>query len=118
MARKRQAHERKLRTREHVLADLSVKMNYKQLDELLIHLGFSRARVEPKWLRYEHAPSNTLIVLADKKPSDPVRITDAVSARQHLIEKGLLTALELDAFLSRNLADRQAVSAQGEKRKV
>jgi hypothetical protein len=90
------------------------QINYKQLDELLIHLGFSRSRVEPKWLRYEHAPSDTLIVLADKKPSDPVRITDAVSARLHLIEKGLVTAQELEAFLSRNSVARKPVSAKGD----
>jgi hypothetical protein len=59
-----------------------------------------------------------LIVLVDKKPSDPVRITDAVSARQHLIEKGLITAVELEAFLSRTSADRKVVSAKGEKEKV
>jgi hypothetical protein len=90
----------------------SEPISYRQLDELLVHLGFSRSRVEPKWLRYEHASSDTLIVLADKKPTDPVRITDAVSARQHLIEKGLINPLELDAFLSRNSSARKAVSAR------
>ncbi len=88
----------------------SDQITYRQLDELLIHLGFTRSRVEPKWLRYEHAPSDTLIVLADKNPSDMVRITDAVSARRHLIEKGLITPQELETFRSPNSAARKAVS--------
>jgi hypothetical protein len=76
------------------------RITYRQLDELLVQLGFSRARVEPKWLRYEHAASDTVIVLADKNQDEPVRITDAVSARRHLVEKGLITAEELKAVLS------------------
>jgi hypothetical protein len=86
------------------------QISYKQLDKLLIHLGFARSRVEPKWLRYEHSASDTLIVLADKMPDDRVRITDAVSARRHLIEKGLVTPLELEGLLARNAAARKAVS--------
>ena len=90
----------------------SDQISYKQLDGLLLHLGFSRSRVEPKWVRYEHAASDTLIVLVDKKPSDPVRITDAVSARLHLIEKGLITPKELEAFLSRKATTRKAAATK------
>jgi hypothetical protein len=75
-------------------------ITYQQLDDLLVRLGFSRDRVEPKWIRYEHAKSDTLIVLPEKKRDEPVRITDAVSARRHLIEKGLITAEELETILS------------------
>jgi len=32
-------------------------ITYKQLDELLTHLAFSRQRVDAKWLRYEHPAS-------------------------------------------------------------
>jgi hypothetical protein len=85
-------------------------MTYKQLDELLVHLGFSRAHVEPKWLRYEQAASDTMIVVVDKKPHEPVRITDVVSARRHLVEKGLVTEEALEAFLSRNETARKTVS--------
>lgn len=64
------------------------RITYKQLDEMLLHLGFSRQRVEDKWLRYEHKPSDLMIVVAAKEPSELVRVTDAVSARRHLVEKG------------------------------
>ena len=51
-------------------------ISYKQLDEMLSQLGFSRQRAEPKWLRYEHAPSGTVIVLVEKPPKEMVRVTE------------------------------------------
>jgi hypothetical protein len=75
------------------------RMTYKQLDDLLLHLGFSRQRVEPKWLRYEHTPSDTVIALPAKAPHEAVRITDAVSASRHLVEKGLITEARLEGLL-------------------
>ncbi len=86
-------------------------ITYKQLDDLLTHLGFVRARVEPKWLRYEHVPSGLLIVLVDKKPADLVRVTDAVSAKRHLVEQGLISESELEAFLSGKSVDREIAPA-------
>jgi hypothetical protein len=88
------------------------RMTYKQFDDLLVQLGFSRAHVEPKWLRYEHAASDTVIVVADKKQDEPVRITDAVSARRHLVEKGLITEKEIEAIVSRNASAQETVSAK------
>ena len=84
------------------------RITYQQLDDVLLRLGFSRQRVEPKWLRYEHAASNTIITLVEKPPQEPVRVTDAVSAHRHLVEKGLITEEELEALLARN-----TVSAKG-----
>ncbi len=78
------------------------RITYKQLDDLLTRLGFSRKRVEAKWLRYEHKPSELVIVVAAKEPSELVRVTDAVSARRHLVEKGVIAANELDELLSRS----------------
>jgi hypothetical protein len=86
------------------------RITYQQLDELLRGLGFSRVRVEPKWLRYEHGPSDTIIVLVERNPYEGVRVTDAVSARLHLIEKGLITEGDLDAILSRKAGGQTAVS--------
>ena len=76
-------------------------ITYKQLDEVLCGLGFSRQRVEPRWLRYIHPESDTMIVLVEKKPNDYVRVTDALSARLHLVEKGLVGAEEIDAIFGR-----------------
>jgi hypothetical protein len=87
-------------------------ITYKQLDDLLVRLGFSRRRVEPKWLRYEHAASDTLIALVEKAPHEPVRITDAVSARRHLVEKGFITEEALEALLSPNAAPRKTAPAR------
>jgi hypothetical protein len=88
------------------------RMTYQQLDDLLVELGFSRQHVEPKWRRYEHAPSDTIITLVEKGPHEPVRITDAVSARQHLVEKGLITEEELEAKLSTSAGTAKTVSAK------
>jgi hypothetical protein len=77
------------------------RITYRQLDNLLVQLGFSTAHIEPKWLRYQHPASNTMIVLPEKDPDELVRITDAVSARRHLVEKGLISSEDLDAILSR-----------------
>ncbi len=90
----------------------SDRMTYKQLDDLLVQLGFSRTHVEPKWLRYEHPASDTMIVLVDKKQDEPVRLTDAVSARRHLVEKGLITEKEIEAILSHSASGQQTVTAR------
>jgi hypothetical protein len=74
---------------------------YQQLDDVLHHLGFSRERLEPKWLRYFHAPSQTEIILVEKKPADPVRSSDAWSAREHLLQKGLIGEEELDRLMEK-----------------
>ena len=58
------------------------RMTYRQLDDLLSRLGFTRQRVEPKWLRYEHPASDTVIILVDKKPSEPVRVSSPIARRR------------------------------------
>jgi hypothetical protein len=87
-------------------------ITYKQLDDLLVHLGFSRQHVGPKWLRYEHAASDTLITLVERGPHEPVRVTDAVSARRHLVEKGLITEDAFEAVLSRHATPQKTVPAR------
>ena len=76
-------------------------LTYAQLDKVLKGLGFTRDRVEPKWIRYFHKPSDLLIVVVEKKPTELVRPTDALSARLHLVQKGLVSDEELDALLAR-----------------
>ena len=78
------------------------RITYEQFDALLKHLGFNRERIKSKWLRYEHPASKLVIVVVAKKPDDPVRVTDAVSARRHLIEKGIIGAEQLDELLARH----------------
>jgi hypothetical protein len=75
-------------------------VSFEQLDWLLGQLGFSRQVAPPKRVWYEHAGSETVIVVADQKLSEPVRPPDWVSARVHLIEKGLVSEEQLDEMLS------------------
>ncbi len=75
------------------------QITYQDLDDLLTHLGFHRDHINAKWLRYQHSDSGTEIILVDKKPAEQVRPTDAWSAREHLLQKGLITEKELDKFL-------------------
>jgi hypothetical protein len=76
-------------------------MTYRQVDILLTELGFSRQHMEPKWLRYEHAATDTIIVLVEKKSNQRVRASDAESLRRHLIEKGLVGEEEMQALLAK-----------------
>ncbi len=84
------------------------RISYAQLDQLLTRLGFTRRRVEPKWICYEHSGTQTMIVLVEKKPTEPVRVTDALSARRHLVEKGLISDEDFDA-----IAPRKATAQNG-----
>ena len=85
-------------------------ITYKQLDALLIHLGFSRTHVEPKWLRYDDASSDTWIILVDKQPHEIVRVTDAFSARHLLVEKGLVSEEDMEAIFAQNAPEQKSVS--------
>jgi hypothetical protein len=88
------------------------RITYKQMDQLLVDLGFTRTRVEPKWLCYQHVDSDSMIVLVEKKPHELVRITDAVAARLHLVAKGLISEEELRGFLSRSANTKKSVAAK------
>jgi hypothetical protein len=80
---------------------------YRQLDELLLSLGFTRQHVEPKWRRYDHADSKLMIALVEKGPNELVRPTDALSARLHLVEMGLITEKELAKRLAKSATPKK-----------
>lgn len=89
-------------------------ITYQQLDAVLTDLGFTRRNFSARdrtWLYYEHAPSETEIVLVQKKPSEYVYQANVLSARRHLIENGLISEEELDKLLA---ADTK-IRAQGAK---
>lgn len=81
------------------------QFTYQQLDNVLNRLGFRlRYTTDPKnrkWRCYEHADSQTEIILMDQKPAETVRAADALSARRHLVEKGLVSDEDLDRMLLR-----------------
>jgi hypothetical protein len=79
------------------------EFTYQQLDRVLSQLGFTSQRVEARnrtWLYYEHAGSQTEIILIEKKPSELVHEANALSARRQLIERGLIEEDELDRMLA------------------
>jgi hypothetical protein len=90
------------------------RFTYQQLDELLLSLGFTRHHVEPKWRRYDHPASDTLIALVEKGPDEPVRSTDAVAARLLLVEKGLISEEELQERLAQSAAQQPSTSTKQE----
>jgi hypothetical protein len=88
------------------------RFTYRQLDEVLLSLGFTRQHVAPKWRRYDHTASNTMIAVVEKGPDELVRITDTVAARQLLVEKGLITVEELEERLERSATPQSTTSAK------
>jgi hypothetical protein len=63
---------------------------YAQLHRLLLELGFTTEPAEAHLRVYRHAASDTLVVLAAHLPDQPVRDTDLISIRKHLVEKGII----------------------------
>lgn len=76
-------------------------ISYQDLDVFLHDLGFRRQVVEQHRLVYEHPPSETLIVLADRDKSEPVREADVMSIEKQLMDRGLASQTEL-SFLSQS----------------
>lgn len=88
------------------------RITYRQLDELLLSLGFTRRHSPPKWRCYDHVASDTMIVVVEKGPDEPVRITDAFSARVHLVQNGLITEEELKERLAHSAPAQPTASAK------
>ncbi len=91
-------------------------ITFEQLDRVLGQLGFSRQVAPPKRVWYEHAQSETVIVLADQKLSEPVRPPDWIAARVHLIEKGLVSEQELTAMLGPKVTPPKASAGKKKRR--
>jgi hypothetical protein len=88
------------------------EVTYGQLEELLLQLGFVRQDVGSQWHRYEHAVSDTEIILAAKPPTEPARPSEVASARIHLVAKGLIREAELDQQLGHNTAQKTTPGAK------
>ena len=65
-------------------------ITYSQLDRLFGALGFEVASSGHPGQVYRHPESGVIIVLAMRRPTDLVSSADLMSARRHLIERGLL----------------------------
>jgi hypothetical protein len=87
-------------------------VTYGQLDNLLSQLGFVRHPGAPKWVWYEHADSGTEIILANKKSNETARPSEVVSARVHLIAKGLISEEEFDTLLTNGPGAKKAAKGR------
>lgn len=74
------------------------RISYSDLDRFLRGLGFQRQVVKQRRLVYEHPESKTLIVLADRDESAPVREADVVSIQKQLLDHGLASQNDLVFF--------------------
>jgi hypothetical protein len=75
-------------------------ITYGQLCELLSDLDFVDEPAKQPWKVYRHGDTDTLIVLARRKPTAPAPEADLVSVRRHLVAKGLIEESEFERFLS------------------
>ena len=64
-------------------------------EQFLANLGFTQGTVPGSHVWYEHPASGIVIMARLHKPGDPVPWHTFVSARQNLVERGLVT---LDEF--------------------
>jgi hypothetical protein len=65
------------------------------LDGFLRRLDFTASTGPGSYLRYEHAPSATVLLFRDYKSADPVSWSDLAVARRFLVERGFVAD---DAF--------------------
>jgi hypothetical protein len=60
------------------------------LDHFLRGLGFTAATVPGSHVRYDHAPSATVLVFREYGPAESVSWSDLTVARRFLVERGLI----------------------------
>jgi hypothetical protein len=92
------------------------QVTYGQLDKVLRELGFICQKVGPRWKRYEHAASDTVILLGDRQPNEAALQSEVVSARVHLVQKGLVSEVDLERMMSPKPLPQKAPSRTKEKR--
>lgn len=72
----------------------------RQLRQLLMDLGFeARQSVEPNCLVFEHAESQTRMLMPSNKDEEPAREADIISIRTHLMYRGHLDQAGFERFL-------------------
>ena len=75
------------------------KVTFGALDRVLADLAFHKAPLDGSHIAYEHAPSDTLLVVPRHRPGDPVDEKTLIVVRKMLVEKGLIEPGELDSRL-------------------
>jgi hypothetical protein len=70
------------------------------LYDALLKLGFGGIPHQGTGRAYRHATTGVLILLADRPPSTPARLSDLASVRRHLVENGIIDESAYDRFLA------------------
>lgn len=70
---------------------MNKNVRFSELRQLLEGLGFTCFQ-KPKWVAFEHAASDTLIVLRKYRANEVVSPTDLAAASTMLDQRGLLEA--------------------------
>ena len=75
------------------------RTTFAQYEAVLKELGFQKRVLESLHVRYEHAPSGTVLLVRPHQPSDSVPDYVLVSTRSHLSYRGLIEPAEFEAML-------------------
>jgi hypothetical protein len=118
------AFMRKRRTRQHVIADLSVHhveglvlrcgwrkrlmiarstVTFDELRQLLLGLGFTQSKRGKFWF-FAHAPSECVLGFRPYRPRERVTVMDVHMTRRHLDLRGVLEGHDFDDMLKKATA--------------
>ncbi len=78
---------------------MNKQVSYGQLRRALLKLKFIESDLKPRWKAYRHAGTDTLILLAHRRPSQFAREQEISSVIRHVVEKGIAPEEELDRLL-------------------
>lgn len=80
---------------------MAARITNKQLNQLLVDLGFERGEATTRHKRFwHHAEAGTTVVLPDNKALEAAAQIDVMALREHLHFRGHMTRDEFDGFLA------------------
>jgi hypothetical protein len=77
------------------------------LRQVLLDLGFQTTTMPKGHIRFDHAPSDTLVILRSYKEHEPVDEGNLVGIRRLLDEKGVIDREKFDELLRERSLARQ-----------
>jgi hypothetical protein len=79
-----------------------LQASFRVLRQILLDLGFTM-RVDPKFIRFDHAASQTWFVYPVYRDEEEVSAGDLVAARRILDERGLMPRERFEELLRQKL---------------
>ena len=76
-------------------------LQFNELRELLLELGFAEADEEKKSVRFVHPATETFLLFHVYGPKEIVNDRDMLVVRRQLVENGLIEASALDGLLQK-----------------